>query len=139
MRVIFHARSDYPGRRKHLQSTRLAAGEIPLVTTSRLEALAETLLRTWDGDTVMVVLINDHDELAALLRWRELLQGLSLLLVLPDDREDTVRGGHLLRPRFITFAGNDFGEVIAVLRRILARFRTAGPTADRRIKIVSAV
>ena len=68
---------------------------------------------------VAVFLARDRQELDALLSMREFLQGLRIVLVLPDSEEETISKGHRLHPRYIAQSQGNFNDVAAVLGRML--------------------
>ncbi len=90
----------------------------PVVCTTVTEFLNQ-LRRPGAGISVVAVLMPDPEQLAELVAGRELLDSIRVILVLPDDRPETVAQGHMLRPRFITSAGNEQGQVAMVLARMI--------------------
>ncbi|MDP3479179.1 MAG: hypothetical protein Q8R88_05365 [Desulfoprunum sp.] len=70
------------------------------------------------GD-VLVLILADRKELDQLLDMKELLQDFRLILILPDDGEETVARGHLLMPRYLSFINSDMTESIRVLGRMI--------------------
>ncbi|MFU8819543.1 MAG: hypothetical protein ACNA74_07465 [Desulfurivibrio sp.] len=122
MRVIFYAREDYPERVECVRAIRQVTADLPLDICPDQAQLALSLPPLWSGEAVAILLIADPLDLKAALLHQELLTNLPLILVLPDDDRETVRTGHQLRPRFVGFHGNDFSEITAVLKRVLARF-----------------
>ncbi len=58
------------------------------------------------------------EELAELVTQKNLFGTLPILLILPDQRVATIRMGHLLQPRFLTFADSDFKELSLVIEKI---------------------
>jgi len=73
-------------------------------------------------ETIVVLLAADRKDLANLLSIRDLLDDVRIILVLPDDKKETVSAGHLLRPRYISYADGKFEDVAAVLRKTKERF-----------------
>jgi hypothetical protein len=69
--------------------------------------------------TLAVILAANQDDLENILSIRELLSDLRIILVLPDSEQDTVRKGHGLRPRYLTYADSNFTDVAAVLSKML--------------------
>jgi len=51
-----------------------------------------------------------------------------IILILPDRDRETITNGLKLRPRFFTYADEDFGEVAAVLAKMLGVAFIAGGT-----------
>ena len=82
---------------------------------------------------IAVFLIAKPAELERLLVRRPLLEHVPIILILPDDRHETVAMAHLLRPRFLTGADNCSDRVIRVLEKMAARLRCFSlekPAAD---------
>ena len=72
-------------------------------------------------ETIGVLFAADRQDLANLLSIRDLLDDVRIILVLPDDKKETVSAGHRLRPRYISYAGGNFEDVAAVLNKMQER------------------
>jgi hypothetical protein len=85
-----------------------------------LERLFERLRRT-PGDRygIAVFLIQDNEELFALLDAGDLWGRLKIVLVLNDPDEETISLGHALYPRYVAYASSEFRDVRAVLGKML--------------------
>lgn len=59
-----------------------------------------------------------QDDLRALDAMRDLLAGLRILLVLPDDGAGTVALAHKIRPAYVSYVDDGISEVVAVLGRL---------------------
>ena len=70
---------------------------------------------------VAVLLVTIKNQLGELLTISDLLDGLRIILILPDWKRDTIVKGHTLRPRFLTYADTDFSDIGAVLNKMLER------------------
>lgn len=123
MRVVFYARDDYPQRQRLVSLLQQLPDHPPLENHAELDRLMVALLSPRIGNLALIMLAADQNDLSQILAHQEILIDIPLILVLPNDQPATIRAGHLLRPRFINFAGNDFGEVLAVLARLLSRLR----------------
>jgi hypothetical protein len=75
--------------------------------------------RPWEGCGIAVILATNQQELEEFVSLHELLDGLAIILVLPDRGRDTTSKGHTLYPRFLSYADAGFGDVAAVLKRML--------------------
>jgi hypothetical protein len=64
-------------------------------------------------------LAANKEDLLYLVANKELIWNLRVILILPDREEDTVTKGHLLRPRFLTYADGNFLDVATVLGKML--------------------
>ena len=84
-----------------------------------IESLSHRLCRPEKKLTAAVLLTTSKQELLDILSIKDLLFNMRIILVLPDREEDTVTKGHSLRPRFLTYIDSDFGDIAAVLSKML--------------------
>lgn len=101
-----------------------AAGS--LVTDGRLEVFSnladfEARMRGPKAPrSPAIVWSPTRDDLRALAGLSDLLAGLRLLLVLPDDEAMTVALAHKLRPAYVSYVDDGISEIVAVLGRLTA-------------------
>lgn len=62
----------------------------------------------------------DRNELSNLRTTDYLLRDMRIILILPDHRQDTISEGHLLRPRFVSYADNDPNDIVAVMAKMIS-------------------
>ncbi len=84
-----------------------------------LEGLIYRLRRLLSVVDITILSISSFEQLEKLVSHDRLLEGIRVILILPDLRRDTISLGHRLRPRFMTDADGDFSQVEAVLRKML--------------------
>ena len=70
---------------------------------------------------VIVLLLPTRQDLEALVNLRELLSGILVIVIMPDQEHDTIAGAHRLYPHFLTFIDRGFMDVAAVLQKMLER------------------
>ncbi|MBW1741791.1 MAG: hypothetical protein JRJ42_11835 [Deltaproteobacteria bacterium] len=85
-----------------------------------MESLSGRLRQSKYDLAIAVLLAASSEDLMELLSIRDLLDDVRIILVLPDRENDTIRKGHTLRPRFLTYADSNFVDVSAVLSKMLA-------------------
>ncbi len=83
------------------------------------EGLSSRLRKPTYDLSVAVLLAANKEDLLYLVANKELIWNLRVILILPDREEDTVTKGHLLRPRFLTYADGNFLDVATVLGKML--------------------
>ena len=88
-------------------------------THCTIKSLAHRLRQPRYESTIAVLLAATREDLYDLLSIRDLLRGISIILILPDRNADTIAKGHILRPRFLTYKDSNFGEITAVLGKML--------------------
>jgi len=60
-----------------------------------------------------------EEGLLKILRIRDLLADVRIVLILPDRRKETIAAGYKLYPRFLTFMDSDPRELAAVLEKMI--------------------
>jgi len=83
------------------------------------EGLSRRLREPTYDLSVAVLLAATNKDLLYLLANKELIWNLRVILILPDREEQTITKGHLLRPRFLTYADGNFLDVATVLGKML--------------------
>ena len=85
-----------------------------------------------DDEAVVVILFPaNRDDLKEILSIQPLLQNVRTILIAPDQETETVTMAHMLRPRFLTYAGEDPWLLTAVLHKTAAR-RDSDRVRERR-------
>jgi hypothetical protein len=84
-----------------------------------IDGVAHRLRKSKGNLALCVLLAATRKELAELQRIGESLFNVRLILILPDSDADTLAKGHSLRPRYMTYRDHNFGEVGAVMRKML--------------------
>jgi len=84
-----------------------------------IEELAHGLHRLYDHDTIVLLRARDREELLRIVSLRDLLEGLRVILLLPDREEETISLAHRLRPRFLSNSESDFSDTMSVLQKMI--------------------
>ena len=79
----------------------------------------EELMEPKFDHPIMIVMISRKEELFNAISIRDRIHEYRLMLILPDDDEETVSLGHSLRPNFITYDRGDLGDIEIVLKKML--------------------
>ena len=86
-----------------------------------LQCLLARLQKPFEGKTAVVILLPaNRDDLQELLSIQPLLENVRTIVIAPDQETKTVTMAHMLRPRFLTYAGVDPEMLTAVLHKIVA-------------------
>ncbi len=84
----------------------------------------ETTLRAlpaYQPSRIVIILIDSKDQLKRLLAMADLINGMRLVLVLPDESK-TMRSMALkLYPRFFTTTNRNFDELCDVLKKMMSK------------------
>ncbi|WP_153306499.1 hypothetical protein [Desulfogranum japonicum] len=69
----------------------------------------------------VVLYAASSEELESFSVFRPRLDNVFFILVLPDDQDETIAKGHLLRPRFLAYKDEDFSQITAVLQQLMKK------------------
>ena len=86
-----------------------------------VETLSSRLRQPRLDPFIAVIQASSESELNSMVDFGELFNDCRLFLILPDRKADTIVKGHRLRPRFLTYADNDFIRGTAVLKKMISR------------------
>jgi len=84
-----------------------------------IEELSCRLSRTEYGQDIAVIFINGMQEFHRMLSIKKFLNGMRIILILPDRSAEIVAAGYKLYPRFIGYSDGDFNDVMIVLRKMI--------------------
>ena len=84
-----------------------------------LNALSQRMRQPFDDLKVAVFMAANYEELMNIFFIRHLLREIRLVLIIPDQRKETVALAHQLRPRFLTSTEGDLSTVATVLSKML--------------------
>ena len=83
-----------------------------------IDRLYQRFREPLDDLGVAVLMAANHEELKNISSIQHLLRGLRIILVIPDQKEETVALAHQLRPRFLTYINGDLSTITAVVARM---------------------
>ena len=84
-----------------------------------IEELVHGLYRLYSYDTILLLQAKDKEELSRIVSLRDLLQGLRVILLIPDRNGETISLAHRLRPRFLGSSENDLSDTLSVVRKMI--------------------
>lgn len=118
MNLLFYSRetNGAAGRLQRVIETVVPQEKREIFRT--MVSLLRRLRRPRHDVGIVILFAASREDLMEFLYIRDLLNGVRIILVLPDGEEETVAKAHILRPRFLTYADSDFLEVVAVLGKI---------------------
>jgi len=93
--------------------------QIGLEIVSTIEMLSERLKYPGKNGLVTVLLAGNEDELEEALTINGILRDSRLILIIPNSSREIVAKGHLLGPRYLSYADGDFRDVAAVLAKMV--------------------
>ena len=84
-----------------------------------IEELANRLLHLLDHDAIVIIQAEDREELLHILSLRDVLQGVRVILLVPDREDETISLAHRLRPRFLANSESGLSDTMSVVRKML--------------------
>ena len=124
--VLFYSTGEPGDRLQGVLQNLMPRGRLEVYKT--LEGFSERLRKPMVNAPVAVILAASEHDLLTIFSIGSLLHDVRFILVLPDREGSTVALGHSLRPRFMSYADSDFGEVRAVLGKMIGGFHGNGKT-----------
>ena len=114
--------SDSLGRQTDLftEITEALGGEGQLETYHNVEHFSARLHRH-NRPGIMILLASDWRDLASLSANRELVLEADVILLVPDDADNTIATAHSLRPNYLGSTDCDLDKVVPVLKRLLQK------------------
>ncbi len=88
-----------------------------------IRGLAGRFRRFLENSPIAVLFISGREEIEEIVAIRDLLLGVPLILVLPDNEKETIAQAHSLRPRFLAYTDSDVREILAVLSRMIEKIK----------------
>ncbi len=106
-----------------------AGGGLQLFET--LDGLAERLRRPKDPLSIVVVISPSVKDLEALIDLREHALGVRILLILPDQKKETLALAHKVFPSYIGYRDGYAPRIVSVIMQ-LAKAQSENPQAGER-------
>ena len=103
-RIARHIVRDVPGSACHICTS--------------IKTIGNNLQEVVRQSCTAILLASNHTELDQILQLADFFEGLPLILMVPDESAGTIAKAHLLRPRYLMRSRIDFGELLAVIKKI---------------------
>ncbi len=100
----------------------IIAGLVPqtnVETYGAISDLSSRLHMPQRNYDIAVLLATGKEDLEEILKIRPFLNGVRIILVLPDRESKTIRMGHSIRPRYLSFNDNPVSDVVFVLIKMI--------------------
>lgn len=131
MKLLYYVKTmDGPGNKLHgvIQSV------VPLLrveTYRTIESLNRRLRLPVNNLNIAVLLASNKEDLLDLLALRKLFWNFRIILIVPDRKPETVAMGHILRPRFLSYADGNFKDFEEVLKKMLEHSDSKRTTSNQ--------
>jgi hypothetical protein len=116
--IYYYSKANETGNKLLLMLENLD-DQIKINTYRDWKIFKEELMDPKFNDSIMIVLISRKEELLNALSIRDRIHEYKLMLILPDNNEETVSLGHSLRPNFIAYDKVELRDIEIVLKKML--------------------
>ena len=83
-----------------------------------LQSLSARLREPLEETVLLLLFPANPDDFQEILSIRHLLENVRTIVVAPNQETETVAMAHMLRPRFLTYAGEDLQTLTSVLYKM---------------------
>ncbi len=123
--ILLYYSKNYTSTGQRLQQIITAAvPEEPTEVYSSVESLSRRNLHLNCDLKILVLLAVDRKELSEILSARDLFYNCRIILILPDQKKETVSEGLRLCPRYFTYLDSTFEDVGAVLDKMITYLKS---------------
>lgn len=119
MGLIAYSQDKTKSGKRLLEIVKGGASDHKLEIYASIDGLTERLHQPLMDVSVAVLHAATHSELMDMIYLGNLLSELRVVLVLPDSEPEALEKAHMLHPRFIASAENDFKYLGSVLKRMV--------------------
>ena len=96
-----------------------------------VEEFADRFRRPRDPLSVAVIIDPSHKDLQALVDLRELTLGTRILLILADQKKETMALAHKVFPSYIGYKDGDPSRIVSVVRQLAKAQGEDDPSGER--------
>lgn len=119
--MIYHGKSRQAGL-----DMLVTLGRMPGVATVGLcgntRDLAASIRACNRNELIVIVIALSRGELADLLKIRELLEDIPLIMILPDNTRQTFSMGNQLFPRYVGYADDASQAIRSVMKKMITKY-----------------
>ncbi|PKN18615.1 MAG: hypothetical protein CVU71_14145 [Deltaproteobacteria bacterium HGW-Deltaproteobacteria-6] len=119
MGLILYSQATEGSGKRLLEIIKGVASNHKLEIYSSIDELTERLHQPLMDVGVAVLHAATHSELMDMIYLGNILSELRVVLVLPDNEPEAIEKAHILHPRFIASAENDYKHLGSVLKRMM--------------------
>ena len=126
MKIIFYSSSREDTEKEICEMLKELASEESIEMYQSIEELKQCLKRLFNHETIVILRARDREELLRIVSLSDLLQGLRIILLIPNRDKETISIAHQLRPRFLSNGESDFSDTMSVLQKMVQHINRKG-------------
>ena len=101
-----------------------------------IEDLPRSFMQPENKPAISIIMVTNKNELLEIISMQHLLNDTKTILILPDDRKDIFTLGCKLYPRFVSYTGSDFKDVLAVLAKMMKNLSATATKTEKTDQIL---
>lgn len=86
-----------------------------------VEQLIQWLIHRTGQLTIAILFIGSKEELNEIVECKNLFSDLQVILILPDQEDDTEKIALKLHPKYFSYIAPDYSEISAVVKKMLSK------------------
>jgi hypothetical protein len=133
IKVILYSQGEHCSGDRYKEMITELVPEENVETYGTISDLSSRLHMPQRECNIAVLLAADKKDLERILAIRSLLDNIRIILVLPDREPDSIKTGHSLHPRYLSFKDSPIDDVKSVLARMLEVENANKTSLPRRI------
>jgi len=119
--LLLYLPEEKEAEKRLLKVARHAVPRQKIEICRSFQMLEERLRQPVFNISAVVLFVPTSEDLEGVLLFKESFWDLRIIIILPDAEQDTIKKAHSLRPRFVTWADDDFTGVGIILKRMTER------------------
>jgi len=118
MALMLYLPTEKQAGKRLLQIMKDAVPGQKIEISHSVHTLAKRLHKPIFDISVVVLFVNKGNDLSEILKLKDFFWDLRTIIILPDADPETVTKAHILRPRYVAWANDDFSGVGMILKRL---------------------
>jgi hypothetical protein len=118
MQLLFYSSEDDRNNKRLEAAVHEVIPESQIELFKTLDEFRKRLGMPVEPDSIAVISVSNQEELHQMQLFRKLLPEIYVVLVIPDQKDSTIRLAHLLLPRFLSQKESDFMDFKIVLNKM---------------------
>jgi hypothetical protein len=119
MQILFYASNNNKNENRLAAAIQAATPGRTIERFTSLIDFRERLHRIVEPNSIAVLSVSDRKELKKMQAFSSMLTEIYIILVLPDNKKSTIKLGHLLKPRFLSFVKDDFADLNQIIAKMI--------------------
>ena len=121
--LLFYKSGKNRSQERLLKAIRMVVKREKLEIYRTMNKLMQRLRQPKNDLEIAILLAESDQTIEEIFAIRDYLDGLRIILILPNREADMISKARMLYPRFLDYVDSDFSDVCAVLEKMIANTR----------------